>query len=48
MCCPGINCLFDKRGVELINIHVPLGVRKVILKKINTKLWKMDQCKTEI
>lgn len=46
--CPGINYLFDKTGVELINIAVPLGIIKILLKKINTKFWEMGQWKTEI
>ena len=36
------------RELEFINKAVPLGIIKIILKKISTKFWEMDQRKTEI
>lgn len=48
LCCLAINYLLEKTGVELMNIAVPLGIIKIILKRINAKFWEMGQCKTEI
>lgn len=41
-CCPGVNCLFDKRGVEPIIMADPLGI-KIIFKKSMPRSYKVKR-----